>query len=219
MNHRLLFIIGLALATFAAALGVRVAISPSDDQNPEPAAVTGPQSRPLRPSIGGIGRDEPPHFRAAGPPRDATARNPSTITLPDGADPHLIERAAAVQNHADRELERLSRRLKLSESQRARLFPILAAGSASHHPAMHVPGLTAADAARVRNGELGIDDILTPVQQDERIAAELDDDALWREIFENLKRQLEAATPQQPVEPPATEPTHGRRNLNEWMDP
>lgn len=222
MNHRILFISGLALATLAAAMGVRLALSPTE-ADPQNTRITGdPQPRPTRAPSGmdrrpdASPRDRRPASDAAG---EVAARAPFMIALPEGAGPELAGRAAAVERHANLELDRLTRRLELTAGQRARLFPILAAGSADYHPAMTAPGLTHADAARVRNGELGIDDVLTLAQQDERIAGALDDNALWREIFDNLKRRLEADTPELPDAPADPSPTHGRRNLYDLVDP
>lgn len=223
MNHKTLFILGLALVTVAAAMGVRIALTSTDSDSAEHARITDdPQPHQTRASSNfdrPMNLPQHEHRPTPSAAREATERAPFAIGLPDGAGPELIERAEAVERHANHELERLTRRLDLSVHQRARLFPILAAGSADYHPAMTGPGLSHADVARVRNGELGIDDVLTPAQQDERIAGAMDDNALWREIFENLKRQLDAETPELPEAPADGQPNHGRRNLYDLVDP
>ena len=123
MNHKTLFILGLALVTFAAAMGVRIALTPTDTDSAEHARITDdPQPHQSRASSN---FDRPAHSPqhshrpASSAAREATERAPFAIGLPDGAGPELIKRAEAVERHAIHELEQLTRRLDLSGHQRA----------------------------------------------------------------------------------------------------
>jgi hypothetical protein len=232
MNPRTLFIAGLAVASLAVAAAFRLHSGPAGQADPagpgEAGATAGPRSSarpgPAAPRAGRSRADEP--GIVAG--QAALALEDLTIGLAPGSanDPVLAARAAEVERHAHRELGHLTRSLELDRGQRARLFAILAAGSADYHPAMRVPGLTPADAMRVQTGDLGVDDVLLPVQQEQRIERSLEDAALWREIFETLKRQLDESMPglppadTEPGEPgePTPAPPLGRRNLLELLD-
>jgi len=228
MNPRTLFIAGLAVASLAVAAAFRLHSGPAGPIDPtghgEGSALAGPRAsaRP-GPTAAKSGRSRPDEPRIAG--QASLSLEDLTIGLaPEFAnDPGLAAKAADVERHAHRELEHLTRSLDLDRGQRTRLFAILAAGSDGYHPAMSVPGLTPADALRVQTGELGVDDVLLPVQQEQRIERSLEDAALWKEIFETLKRQLDESMPALPAtgtEPgePAPEPPLGRRNLLELLD-
>lgn len=219
MTHKTLFICGLALASLAVAMGVRIALSPIEGNTQSEPIIRDSQPRSSASSerrMNSTLREQRPTRIGE---RDMVVRPPFSVGLPEGSSPELVERAAAVERHANIELERLTRRLDLSMHQRARLFPILAAGSVDYHPAMTAPGLSHADLTRIRSGELGLDDVLTPEQKDEQIARTLDDSALWREVFENLKRQLEASTPEVSDDPMDEQPMPNRRNIYELVDP
>ena len=167
-------------------------------------------------------------------PTPSAATNPQfSVKIPTEhpAAQQLMSMAMRVQAHANRNLDRLTKQLELSEEQREKLFPILARSSESYDPAMLISEASAPEASETselaiqetlnpeasatasaltpETGELAIQEILEPEQQEERIDHALTDSLIWQEIIAGLERQLAEQSPQTtPAEitPPLPEP-------------
>lgn len=134
-------------------------------------------------------------------PTPSAATNPQfSVKIPaeHPAAQQLMPMALRVQANANRNLDRLTKQLELSEEQREKLFPILARSSESYDPAMLISEASAPEASALspETGELAIQEILEPEQQEERIDHALTDSLIWQEIIAGLERQLAEQSPQ-----------------------
>lgn len=127
-------------------------------------------------------------------------------------DPDLAEKAARVEAYAKERLAALDGELRLTESQKRRIFPLLVRNSESYDPAMAAvsAGGGALAGGRPGGGRLsdqgvraGIQDALDPAQRGDLIERDLSEMMLWEEIIENLVRRLDEAGPGQSATAPA----------------
>jgi len=225
-------ITGLTVLCLAAVLAVHITLKPIPTETADEPGDPGAREGVTQRAAAGHGstRQEPgmsprvrgSHPSAAGRGGESTARHAAkpefTVSVPSNHPRRetLEEQASKVARHANQALDRLSRQLDLTEAQRARLFPMLAKTSRHYNPAM-IPGGTpvpaATDSGPVQDA---IWELLEPAQRDEWIETSVTDMVLWREIFENLIRQLEQSAPAPADVVPAIEPppaTHPGRNL------
>jgi len=211
--------LGMALLVVAATLAITITFRRTEAHNS--AFEPPPRSSldPARPAIA-----SPPGSAAA--PTKATHRLSSresfSVTAPTihPQAAQLAEQARKVEEEAGSQLERLAERLELTGEQRRRLFPILARTSRYYDSALLISGRpTGAPALRGPAKDQEVNRVLDPRQKDQLIEDSLDELALWQEIIDKLRRQLDEETPQikpavepaQPQQP--TPPARGRGNL------
>lgn len=139
-------------------------------------------------------------------------------------DDELALAAERIEKRANRELERLSRLLDLSQEQQDRIFPLLARSSTAFHPTFAIqvgdaefsepsdlPAKSASgnDAAKApakstarersepllaKEADEEMHDILTPDQQEALVDAIIDEDLWWTDIVNDLEDELDEST-------------------------
>ena len=143
-------------------------------------------------------------------------------------DEQLAINADAVAYRANRELDRLTRLLDLSEEQQDRIFPILARSSTSFHPALSIqvgnaetrnatdlpaaasgndPEVAAADGnqpLQAKEAAEELHEVLTEDQQRSLEDALIEEDLWWTEIVNTLEEQLDDSTQITASEPEET---------------
>lgn len=136
----------------------------------------------------------------------------------------LLANAEQIGRVARKKMEIMDRRLKLSDEQLDRLFPILVTASENYHPAMRIGGSAVATLSPTESNlepttgssldeASAIAAVLDAGQAEQQLENSLADQAIWREIFMKLALQLEQNTPRLSAEssPDATSPSSSPR--------
>jgi hypothetical protein len=221
-HGKTVFATGLAVMALAALLAVQITLRPvpGAQGSPQSDAVAASNIRSELSTERPIRRDPQPirsHERpisstlAARSPARTSANRPFRLEVPQGHPERsrLAAEAERVAAHANERLDLLTRQLDLAPAQREKLFPLLARSSANYDSAMIVADADGAslgsdspsEIVQTDPGELSaaMAAMMEPVQQEEWIEHQVNDSALWREIFNNLQRQLQEQTPDIPA--------------------